>query len=182
MFATVFALPLIDCAKDGLYVGDRRPVDRLQAAHLQAQSVNTEHAYAVEADRVRPARRSRTEDTLLRSALVISRMHGQRAAIGLVQPGEDDDLVSNRNAVKSRLHRGVQDQIRIRSSLIALPRCIGGQRERTLDTSYGTNYEVDPQVVCHVVTLIATLGSHRSPPSSGVPARYPSRFSAQGYE
>ena len=91
-------------------------------------------------------------------------------------------VVPNRNAVQSRLHTGVQDQVRLRSSFIALPGCIGGHREWTLDTSYGTNYEVDTQVVCHVVTLTAPLGSHRSPPSSGVAARYLPRFSAQGHE
>ena len=122
MFATVFGLPLIDCAKDRLYVGDRRPVDRLKTAHLQTQSVHAEHAYAVQANRVGPARRSRTEDTLLGSALVISRMHGQRAAIGLVQPGEDDDLVST--AMPSRAASTVESKIRYASGGPSSP-CLG---------------------------------------------------------
>src|SRR6476659_9863904 len=120
-----FWLPLIDIAQDRLKVDDRRSVDRLQTADLYAYPVEAQDSNAVQADRVGSARGPSAEDTLLRSGQVPSRMDGQDSAVGLVQPGQHDDLVANGYAIQARVHLRSQDQVRGRRAFITLARCVG---------------------------------------------------------
>jgi len=52
-------------------------------------------------------------------------MDGQDSAIGLVQPGQHDDLVADSDAIQARADLRIQDQIRIRCVFITLARRVG---------------------------------------------------------
>src|SRR5829696_8900777 len=76
-------------------------------------------------------------------------MHPQYAAVGLVQPSQQDDIVASSNAVEANLDLGIQDQVGVRRALITLPRRVGRRSERTLHVSYRADCEVDLGGVGH---------------------------------
>jgi hypothetical protein len=52
-------------------------------------------------------------------------MDGQDSAVGLVQPGQHDDLLANGKAVQARTDLRIQDQVRGRRAFITLARRVG---------------------------------------------------------
>jgi len=142
-------LPLLDGAEDGFEVDDRRAVDRLEAADMQAWPIDAEDAYPMQADRVGSARGSGAEDALLWPLQVSSRMYGQAAAVGLVQPAQHDELVPDGDAVQAGLEIGIQHQVRVGRAFISLPRRICCRDERTLDATYRADGEIVRGVVGH---------------------------------
>ena len=77
-------------------------------------------------------------------------MDPQDSAVGLMEPGQDDDLLADRNPVQAILDFGIQDQERIRCAFIPLPRRIGRRDERTLDAPNRADCEVGGGRVSHV--------------------------------
>jgi hypothetical protein len=49
-------------------------------------------------------------------------MDGQDSAVGLVQPGQQDHLVANSDAIQARVDLRIQDQVRGRRAFITLAR------------------------------------------------------------
>src|SRR5688572_16742227 len=142
-------LPLVDGAEYRFDVDNGRSIDRFEAADVEAVPVNVEDPYPMQANRIRTARCPGTEDTSFRPAQVSTGMHPQDAAVGLVQPSQQDDLVASSNAVEANLDLRIQDQACVRRALITLPRRVGRRSERTLHTSYRADCEVDLGGVGH---------------------------------
>ena len=61
----------------------------------ELEPVDPEHRHAMESDRVRAVGRPRREDAGQGPGLVVARVDLQDAAVGLVQPRQDDQLVAD---------------------------------------------------------------------------------------
>jgi hypothetical protein len=89
--------PLADVAAEHwLHVDHRRPVHRLEVAHLGSATVDRHDLHPMQPDRIGAVGGAGSEQALLRPRHVASRMHPQDVAARTVEPGEDDDLVPAR--------------------------------------------------------------------------------------
>ena len=116
-----------------LHVDDRRSVDRLEVAHVDAQPVDGEDRDAMQPDGIGTIRRARAEDTGLGIARVVARDRAKRGTIRAIEPCEQDDLVA-RVQVGETLRNGfVEDEPGVGRALVALSRGVGAGEERRFD-------------------------------------------------
>src|SRR5262249_26589885 len=113
-------LALADGPEDRLDVEDRRPVYRLEAAHLYSHPVDREDLDAMQPDRVGPGRRAGAEHAELAGRRVIARLCAHDAAVRAIQPGQQQDLVTLSKVSQRRLHGGLEVDPRVRRALVAL--------------------------------------------------------------
>jgi len=103
-----------------LEVHHRSTVNHFHGADPQAMCGDLAHRHSMQANRVRPVRRSRRKHTRQRTARVRTRMNLQYVAFGLMQPGQDNQLVANPNPVKALRREWTHFQPRVRRALRAL--------------------------------------------------------------
>ena len=94
-FPTPRDLALIDVlGKQRFDVEDRRAVERFEMPYLNAMAVDRGDLDAVQADGIRAMWGAGAEDAFLRAGAVAARVDAEDCAIGAVEPGEQQDLVS----------------------------------------------------------------------------------------
>jgi hypothetical protein len=88
--------------------------------HSQLECRDPENGDAVQSQRVRSVGRPRREDPGERTARVAPRVYLQHVASGLVEPGDDEDLVADRDPLEPVCDLRCQLDRRIGRSLAAL--------------------------------------------------------------
>ena len=104
-----------------LDVDDRRAVDRLESVDLQPKRLDGRDADLVQAERVRAVRRTRAEDARARPARIAARMIREDAAVGSIEPGDDDDLVARLDAGESIRDGRIEVEPCRRGAFVGLP-------------------------------------------------------------
>src|SRR5215208_4674718 len=69
-------------------------------------------------------------------------MHSQDAAVGLRQPTQHDDFVTDCNAIQARPDLRVQDKVGVWCAFVTLTRRVGRRSQRASDVSDGAQREV----------------------------------------
>src|SRR5262245_61308746 len=87
-------------AKHRLDVDYRGVVDRFDWSNQEAVAGDLLHGHGMEAERVRPILRSCRENTAQRSGPVVARVDLQHIALRFVEPRDDDDLVTDADAIE----------------------------------------------------------------------------------
>jgi hypothetical protein len=108
--------------EDGLNVHDRRTIHGLEVPDANAKPVHANDLGSMEPNRVRTMRAPRCEHAFLTSRRVAAGMDAQDIAISEVKPREDEDLVAGFQVPRSVANVGVEDERRLRRSLIGLAR------------------------------------------------------------
>lgn len=105
-----------------LDIEDRRSVDALQRVDANAISGDLKHFDLVNADRVRPIRRTRGKHAGERSVRDALGMNLKCLAIRLVQPRKQDQFNAHADPEQRRLVSRVEFEPRFRRVLVALAR------------------------------------------------------------
>src|SRR5262249_39612049 len=103
-------LEISDAGKHWFYIDNRGSVDGFDRTDQQPVLADLSHSHAMEAHRVRPVGRSRCEDTRKRIALVPPRVNLEYVASGLMQPRQQDDVITFGEPIKGRSSEGTDLQ------------------------------------------------------------------------
>lgn len=99
-------------------------VDGLDGPHAKPAALDGTHDDRVQTERVGSVRRSCREHAGQRIAHFRSRVHLERLAPGSVEPADDDDLISNREAPQPIRRPRVNLEPGVRRAFGPLPRCL----------------------------------------------------------
>lgn len=112
------------------HVDNWRPVHSLEVSDANPKSVNTDDLDLMQPDWVGAMWAARGEHTFLWSRQVAARMDAQHAAIGEVEPREDENLVADAQGASSFTNISVKDEPRLGRSLVSLARSVSRVDQR----------------------------------------------------
>jgi len=84
-----------------LYIDNRSSIDYFDWTDQEPILSDSPYSHAMKAQRVRPVRGSRREDTSKWTASVRARVNLQYVPPGLVQPGHNNDVITNLEPVEA---------------------------------------------------------------------------------
>ena len=108
--------------EDGLYIQDRGAVHCFEVPDAKPKPVNADDLGFVKPNRVWAMRTPRGEHAFLGSRRVAPRMDAQHVTIGEMKPGEDEDVVSDRQVPRGLADVLVEHEPRLRRALVGLSR------------------------------------------------------------
>src|SRR6266542_2058975 len=140
-----FASPL-RAAEHRFDVDDRSTVEGFDGADTKALSGDLPHSDPMQAQRVRPVRRSGRKDAGERKAPVRARVNLEDIAPGSIEPRDDDDFIAGRDSAQPSYQGRDHLEPRVRRPFAALLRRFGTRLEKGPDEADRTESELRSSV------------------------------------
>ena len=156
--------PLVNGTEQRFQVDDRRAVDRFYRVHLHGVVAQREDPHTVQSQRVGAVRGPRGEHPLFPTIRVVAGACAQHVAPSPVQPGQHQQLLTHLQAVQTRPHLRVEQQMCARSAFVTLTGRVGRIAQRRPHVPDHSQFKA--LNIVHVVIVLFTCSACRAAPRS----------------